>query len=159
MKSILSTQICEYHSPFGTFYLMADSSGLKGLTWKRPDMKSVSAQNEYIDQAKKELSEYFLGLRSSFTVKLSPEGTAFQMEVWRKLGHLPFGRTASYKDLCSMLGRPGAQRAVGGANGKNPLPIFIPCHRVISSSGGLGGYSGGLELKKRLLELEGALVS
>jgi methylated-DNA-[protein]-cysteine S-methyltransferase len=108
----------------------------------------------------RELAEYFAGERREFTVPLLPEGTRFQREVWDALRRIPCGETRSYGQLARELGRPGAARAVGQANGRNPLPILIPCHRVLASDGGIGGYLGdwsegrGIALKRWLLELE-----
>lgn len=103
-----------------------------------------------------QLDEYFAGRRRQFDVPLAPSGTAFQLRVWRGLGDVPYGETLSYGELARRLGMPNGSRAVGLANGANPLPIVVPCHRVIGSDGSLTGFGGGLELKRRLLELEGA---
>jgi O-6-methylguanine DNA methyltransferase len=112
-----------------------------------------------LDKAKRELEEYFRGQRREFTVELDLRGTDFQLRVWRALGMIPFGRTISYADLSRAIGREGAFRAVGAANGANPVAIIVPCHRVIAADGTLGGYGGGLDLKRRLLALEKSLVS
>jgi len=101
-----------------------------------------------------QLQEYFAGKRKKFDVKLHLAGTPFEKKVWKALTEIPYGKTASYAEIASKIGKPTAFRAVGNANGKNPIPIIIPCHRVINSSGELGGYGGGLDLKRRLLELE-----
>ena len=107
-------------------------------------------------EAARQLTEYFEGSRQTFDLELEPEGTEFQKKVWWALDGIPFGETISYGELAERIGRPGASRAVGAANGRNPLPIVLPCHRVIGSDGSLTGYGGGLETKKFLLELEGA---
>ena len=104
-----------------------------------------------------QLNEYLSGRRKEFDLEYGPEGTDFQKDVWRALMRIPYGRTVSYSELAEMSGHPGAQRAVGNAVGRNPVPIFIPCHRVIRSDGDIGGFSLGVELKKRLLELEGSV--
>ena len=109
-------------------------------------------------QAALELIEYMAGQRREFTVALQPIGTAFQSRVWHELRQIPYGKTRSYADIAKALGQPTATRAVGAANGKNPLPIFIPCHRVIASDGSLHGYSAGLDVKRALLSLEGVLL-
>jgi O-6-methylguanine DNA methyltransferase len=109
-------------------------------------------------EAAQQLNEYFAHQREAFTVPLRPQGTPFQLRVWRALGEIPYGRTRTYLDLARALGSPGAVRAVGAANARNPLPIFVPCHRVIGSSGSLTGYGGGLEIKRALLQLEGVLL-
>jgi methylated-DNA-[protein]-cysteine S-methyltransferase len=108
-------------------------------------------------QAAAELREYFAGRRRQFNVPVAPAGTAFQLEVWAALTTIPYGTTWSYAHLARAIGHPQAVRAVGAANGANPIGIIIPCHRVIGSDGSLTGFGGGLPLKRRLLELEGAL--
>lgn len=105
-----------------------------------------------------ELHEYMAGQREEFTVPLEMIGTDFQREVWRELCKIPYGRTCRYIDIANAIGKPKAVRAVGAANGSNPLPIIVPCHRVIGSDGTLTGYGGGLPLKRRLLQLEGILL-
>jgi methylated-DNA-[protein]-cysteine S-methyltransferase len=102
-----------------------------------------------------QLAEYFAGRRRDFDLPLAPRGTAFQRAVWSELARVPYGRTISYGELADRVGRAGASRAVGGANNKNPLPIVVPCHRVIGADGSLTGYGGGLERKRALLALEG----
>src|SRR5262249_2899571 len=106
------------------------------------------------DDAIRQLREYFAGERKAFSLRLSPEGTDFQPAVWSELRKMPYGETISYKQLAERIGKPKAVRAVGAANGANPIPIIIPCHRVIGNDGSLTGFGGGLPLKKRLLELE-----
>ncbi len=103
-----------------------------------------------------QLEEYFSGTRTSFSLPLAPRGTAFQLDVWKALADIPYGVTTTYGELARRVGRPGAARAVGQANGANPLPIVVPCHRVVAADGGLGGYAGGADTKRRLLALEGA---
>lgn len=103
----------------------------------------------------RQLAEYFAGIRRVFDLPLAPRGTDFQRLVWAALVGIPYGETRSYGDLARQLGRPGAQRAVGAANGRNPIAVVIPCHRVIASDGGLGGYSAGVARKQWLLEREG----
>jgi len=102
----------------------------------------------------RQLTEYFAGERKTFTLELDPPGTEFQRSVWAELREIPYGETISYKQLAERIRKPKAVRAVGAANGANPIPIIIPCHRVIGHDGGLTGFGGGLPLKKRLLELE-----
>ncbi len=101
-----------------------------------------------------ELTEYFAGTRREFTFPVLTEGTEFQQRVWHQLEKIPYGETVTYGELARIIGRPRASRAVGTANGSNPIPIVIPCHRVVAAGGKLGGYGGGLSLKKKLLELE-----
>lgn len=105
-------------------------------------------------ETKKQLQEYFDGTRQNFDLPLSPQGTPFQSQVWQALLKIPYGETRSYQQIASMVGNPKACRAVGSANGKNPIMILIPCHRVITAGGKIGGYAGGLPMKKALLELE-----
>lgn len=105
--------------------------------------------------ARQQLDEYFAGTRREFTLELRPHGTAFQLRVWRALQAIPFGTLRNYGDIARAIGQPNATRAVGQANGRNPLPIIVPCHRVIASDGTIGGYTGGLGIKQRLLALEG----
>lgn len=105
----------------------------------------------------KQLKEYFNGERKSFNIPLELKGTEFQKRVWNELIKIPYGDAASYKEIAEKIGSKKSYRAVGNANGKNPIPIIIPCHRVIISNGKLGGYTGGLEIKIKLLELEGYL--
>ncbi len=118
-----------------------------------------SAKHPIIEQTVRELREYFAGTRKEFEVPIDlRQGTAFQREVWDELKRIPYGQTISYGEQAVRLGRPKAFRAVGGANGKNPIPIVIPCHRVLSSAGKLNGFSAGLDLKRRLLAVEGLNV-
>jgi methylated-DNA-[protein]-cysteine S-methyltransferase len=112
-----------------------------------------------VRQAEQELREYFAGRRRTFTVKLDLEGTEFQRKAWQAMRKIPFGETISYGDQARKVGKPTAYRAVGSANGKNPIPIIVPCHRVLASDGSLGGYSLGLSMKRRLLALEGVSVA
>ncbi|MBU8933403.1 MAG: methylated-DNA--[protein]-cysteine S-methyltransferase [candidate division Zixibacteria bacterium] len=113
--------------------------------------------NPHLIQLEKELTEYFDGRRRVFDVSIDVHGTPFQKIIWDQLMDIPYGETRSYGQLAKLVGKPGGMRAVGRANGSNYLSIIIPCHRVIESSGGLGGYGGKLWRKKRLLELEGSL--
>ena len=106
-------------------------------------------------ELRRQLAEYFAGERRDFDLRLAPEGTPFERSVWDELRKIPFGETRSYGEIAQALGRPGAARAVGRANGANPIPIVVPCHRVIGSDGSLTGFGGGLEAKSRLLEIEG----
>jgi methylated-DNA-[protein]-cysteine S-methyltransferase len=106
-------------------------------------------------EVRRQLAEYFAGERREFDLPLAPEGTSFERAVWGELAKIPFGETRSYGEIAQILGRPGAARAVGRANGANPIPIVVPCHRVIGADGSLTGFGGGLEVKSRLLELEG----
>src|ERR1700722_671455 len=123
--------------------VLRDNRSGKGAT---PDAVSAAVQ---------QLEEYFAGARTQFDLPLELEGTPFQKDVWLALGEIPYGKTISYSELASMVGRPTAFRAVGQANGANPIPIVLPCHRVLASGGRIGGYGGGLAMKRQLLAIEG----
>jgi methylated-DNA-[protein]-cysteine S-methyltransferase len=122
------------------------------LEWMRDPSDPILAE------AVKQLNEYFAREREVFSIPLRPAGTPFQLRVWKALEEIPYGHTRTYLDIARALGQPAAVRAVGAANGRNPLPIFVPCHRVIGSNGSLTGYGGGLEVKLELLRLEGVLL-
>src|SRR5262245_40955354 len=154
-------------TPVGPLLAAANDAGLALLEFHREDRLArqmnmlqqlfgpVEAGNHsIIDVTERELDEYFAGTRREFAVPLQIRGTPFQEEVWRALLGIPYGETRAYSGLAEQLERPGAQRAVGLANGQNRISIIIPCHRVIERSGGLRGYGGGLERKKFLLDLE-----
>jgi len=111
-----------------------------------------------LDWTEEQLKEYFAGMRTTFDLPLEPSGTAFQLNVWQLLRTIPYGVTTSYGELARRLGEPKASRAVGAANGANPIPIIVPCHRVVGSRGELTGFGGGIERKRWLLEHEGALI-
>ncbi len=123
-----------------------------------PSGWTYSPEDTVLFEAVRQLREYFAGEREVFTVPLRPTGTAFQLSVWRALEEIPYGHTRTYRDIAHAIGRPTATRAVGAANGQNPLPIFVPCHRVIGSNGSLTGFGGGLDVKLALLRLEGVLL-
>lgn len=136
------------------------SSNAKPSRSFEPTKQATSDGSDHlIYQAISELSAYFAGTLQQFTIPLLLKGTPFQQKVWRTLITIPYGKVASYREVAEMINRPGAARAVGSANGKNPLPIIIPCHRVIASDGSLGGYSGGLMTKIALLEQEGFTIT
>jgi len=140
-------------SPIGALTLSSDSMSVTALRFG--DHRSGLPSCPVLEQAAGELAEYFSGVRREFSVPLSPRGTLFQQSVWAELRAIPYGRTAAYADIAARLGNPNACRAVGNANNRNPLPIFIPCHRVVGKNGSLTGYAGGLTAKQFLLELEG----
>ena len=116
--------------------------------------ESACDRTPLLEEAARQLEEYFAGRRRDFDLPLAPAGTTFQREVWAALREIPYGRTCSYGDVARAVGRPAACRAVGMANHRNPLPIVIPCHRVVGASGALTGYAGGVEVKEALLALE-----
>jgi methylated-DNA-[protein]-cysteine S-methyltransferase len=146
-------------SPLGKLLLVASAEGLRAIRFEgrekfsppRPDW--IYGEEPFRDLMR-QLQEYFAGSRSDFDLPLAPQGTSFQIKVWDALQKIPYGETISYAELAQRIGRPKAVRAVGAANGANPIPILIPCHRVIGSNGALVGYGGGLDIKKHLLALE-----
>lgn len=148
-------------SPVGELTLVASDDGLVAVLWEddAPDRVRLGALNDAPDhpvlvQAEHELDDYFAGRRSTFSVPLDMRGTDFQRSVWQALLTIPFGETRSYADIAAQIGRPTATRAVGAANGRNPISIIAPCHRVIGSNGSLTGFAGGLKAKEYLLGLE-----
>jgi methylated-DNA-[protein]-cysteine S-methyltransferase len=146
-------------SPIGTMLLVGDGSALRGLYMQEaPNPVAVRTEWERsdapFDSVLEQLTEYFDGKRTEFTVPLHASGTAFQQVVWRALQDIPYGTTISYGDLARRIGQPSASRAVGLANGRNPISVIVPCHRVIGANGTLTGYGGGLERKRILLNLE-----
>ena len=144
--------------------LVAGNRGLRAIDFHAvrdstiPNDAVRNDDNPVARETVRQLQAYFAGKLRRFELTLDMQGTAFQKRVWRELEGIPYGETRSYRQLAVALGSPNAVRAVGGANGANPIPIIVPCHRVIGSSGKLVGYGGGLPLKKRLLALEGALA-
>ena len=154
-----------YYTKFKTsmcdVIIIGDESGIKRihLNVENSNRELYLDENwilndEFFDDAKSQLKEFFEGDRKTFDLKLNPDGTDFQKCVWEALKDIGYGETASYKDVAMMIGNEKASRAVGMANGKNPLPIVIPCHRVIGSNGKLTGYAFGMTLKKKIIELE-----
>jgi methylated-DNA-[protein]-cysteine S-methyltransferase len=147
-------------SPLGDLLLAADDAGLTGLHMDgdahgphRPDPDWVEDPARF-DQVVHQLAEYFAGERTEFDLPINPAGTTFQREVWAALQTIPYGEVRSYGEIAEQIGRPGASRAVGLANGRNPIAVLVPCHRVIGASGSLTGYGGGLHRKRLLLDLE-----
>jgi methylated-DNA-[protein]-cysteine S-methyltransferase len=138
--------------------LVAGPSGLRRIEFEpwSPVTGSENPRNPLLAEAGRQLREYFTGARRAFEIPLEMAGTAFQKCVWQELLTIPYGQTRSYSQVAASLGATNAVRAVGTANGANPIPVIVPCHRVIGAGGNLVGYGGGLPLKKRLLELEGA---
>jgi len=141
-------------SPLGTLEIKGDENGLASVHFLDMDKKTTTTISEFLQPTVTQLQEYFEGNRTSFTLKLNPEGTAFQKKVWEQLEKIPFAKTASYQEIANKLGNPKVIRAAASANGKNPIAIIIPCHRVIGSNGSLTGYAGGLHRKKWLLDHE-----
>jgi len=152
-------------SPVGKLTLVATDEGLAAVLWEndrpsrvRLNLAAEEPQHPVLVQAERQLEEYFAGRRKRFSLKLDVSGTPFQRKVWNALLSIPFGETRSYAEIARQIGRPGAARAVGAANGKNPLSIVAPCHRVVGSTGALTGFAGGLDVKARLLALEGLAI-
>jgi O-6-methylguanine DNA methyltransferase len=163
-------------SPVGPLFLAASGRGLVALEFDqrlpgqqtiRPNPRDLRSESKRVRFAESpetlaqyllELDEYFAGHRRAFTFPLDLRGTSFQLDCWRALIAIPYGETRSYADIARAIGKPHAFRAVGMANNRNPIAIVVPCHRVIASDGDLCGYGGGLDTKRKLLELEGALT-
>lgn len=150
----LNTNLCD-------MILVGDEEGLSHLHLNHQMGKSTFEipqgcllKDDFFDEYRTQLLEYLDGKRSNFNLKLKPEGTEYQKGIWKLLAQIPYGETRTYKEIATLSGNPKASRAVGSANGKNPIPIIIPCHRVIGASGQLTGYAYGLPLKKHLLSLE-----
>jgi len=153
----------QIESPVGRLKLVASANALVAVLFEqeRPDRVKVNVDTVYLDpqhpiliETERQLSQYFLGIRTEFDLPIEANGSNFQKKVWRALREIPFGETRSYSDLANAVGSPKACRAVGAANGKNPLAIVVPCHRVVGASGALTGFAGGLEAKAKLLALE-----
>ena len=150
---------CEITTPIGRLRLAGDEKGLRSISFENRFPPAAPAESplrreELFREAIVQLDAYFAGELRRFDLPLAPEGTPFQREVWSALTAIPYGETVSYGELARRLGRPAASRAVGAANGQNPIPIVIPCHRVIGADGSLTGFGGGLAIKRRLLDLE-----
>jgi methylated-DNA-[protein]-cysteine S-methyltransferase len=151
---IKSNDCVEYlDSKFGTLEICADQVGVSSIGFVKNILK-VTNSCEFTKQAVAQLTEYFAGKRTQFDLNLNPKGTDFQHQVWQQLGTIEYGQTCSYADIAKGINNPKAVRAVGAANGRNPLTIVVPCHRVIGSNGKLTGYAWGTSIKAGLLELE-----
>jgi methylated-DNA-[protein]-cysteine S-methyltransferase len=152
-------------SPVGRLTLVATDDGLAAILWEhdrphRVPLTLAAEENGHpvLVETERQLGEYFAGRRTTFGLTLDPSGTPFQRKVWNALLTIPFGETRSYAQIAEQVGNPRAVRAVGAANGRNPISIVTPCHRVVGSNGTLTGFAGGLDVKARLLALEGAAV-
>jgi methylated-DNA-[protein]-cysteine S-methyltransferase len=152
-------------SPVGQLTLIGSDAGLAAILWENDDPKRVplpvageAPDHPVLLEAARQLTEYFNGERHTFTLPLDFHGTAFQKDVWTALLNVPYGQTRSYAQIAEHIGRPTASRAVGAANGRNPISIVAPCHRIIGANGALTGFAGGLAAKAWLLRLEGSLV-
>lgn len=149
------------NSPVGVLKLVASEKGLVAVLWENDNPRRVrlgdmveEPLHPLLNRTESELNEYFAGRRNAFSIPLDMRGTYFQKQVWETLLGIPFGETRTYGDIAERLGNPPATRAVGAANGRNPISIIVPCHRVIGASGGLTGFAGGLKAKAHLLNLE-----
>lgn len=151
--------INSYDCVLGKLYIAEENNKITNIFIEKPQhfKEFLLEETVLIKTAKKQLTEYFEGSRKVFTLPLGPEGTLFQKKVWDALLTIPYGKTCSYSDIAALIDNPKACRAIGGANGKNPIPIIIPCHRVIGKNGTLVGYTGGLHIKKQLLFIEGLI--
>ena len=143
-------------TPWGEFYAAAEGENLVELRFPGPPPGELRPPPPVVETLTRQLGEYFRGTRTAFDLPLALHGTEFQRVVWRELARIPYGAAVAYGELAARVGRPRAARAVGQAVGANPVPILIPCHRVLPASGGLGGFGPGLTWKQRLLALEGA---
>ncbi|MBW3665704.1 MAG: methylated-DNA--[protein]-cysteine S-methyltransferase [Actinobacteria bacterium] len=151
----------EHDTQYGQLTLIASHEGLRAVTWPDADHEvQIDGETEddpghhLLVEAVAQLDAYAAGARRNFDVPLDLRGTEFQLTVWRQLTEIPYGHTSTYGDVARDIGRPRAVRAVGGAIGRNPVPIIVPCHRVIGSDGSLTGFGGGLDLKRSLLDHE-----
>jgi len=153
---------CYHESPVGQIFISTTNEGICKLNFVDEPVDSgqiqLNALHPFLQKAIDELNDYFSGKLNSFSLPLDPAGTDFQKKVWNAVVEVPYGKTISYAQLSTQLGQPEAIRAIANANARNPLLIIVPCHRVIGTNGNLTGYAAGLERKKFLLELEGALV-
>ena len=151
---------CYLDSPIGRLLIAGDNDALRYIAFpeksrpRKPERGWTESMQGAVAAAAAQLREYFAGRRKEFDLPLLTEGTAFQRRVWKCLQTIPYGETISYAELARRAGNPKAARAVGSANGRNHIPIVIPCHRVIAADGSLGGFGGGLDVKQRLLALE-----
>jgi methylated-DNA-[protein]-cysteine S-methyltransferase len=160
-ETVMSLAYKMIETPVGKLKLVASDNALVAILWEKDNPRRVRLSELFADdrrpvlvETQRQLSEYFSGKRKTFSITLEMRGTRFQKDVWEALLAIPFGETRSYGQLATQLGNPRATRAVGAANGRNPLSIVVPCHRVIGSSGKLTGFAGGLEVKEHLLALE-----
>jgi methylated-DNA-[protein]-cysteine S-methyltransferase len=145
-----------FETPIGTLWLEAERGGLSRIAFE--GLPGAASDDVLLREAEDQLRAYFAGELRRFELPLAPRGTDFQRRVWDVVAAIPYGSTSTYSALAEAIGSPRACRAVGAANGRNPLPIVVPCHRVLGASGALTGYGGGLHAKRALLELEGAAV-
>ena len=143
-----------YDTPVGKLIIGEENGSITRVTWTQLPKNYLQEETELILKCKNQLDEYFAGKRKTFDLPLAPKGTDFQKKVWNALQEIPYGEIRNYKDIAVAVDNPRGCQAVGGANGKNPIAIIIPCHRVIGKNGKLVGYAGGMEQKEKLLRLE-----
>lgn len=160
---MISAYYTRTQTPIGALTLLGNEEGLTEIRFGsgergRAPMPDCRRDDGPFEEAVRELNAYFARSLQVFTIPLAPVGTAFQKAVWTELQRIPWGQTRTYSQVAESIDRPRAVRAVGAANGKNPIPIMIPCHRVIGANGGLTGYAGGVEIKRQLLTHEGVLL-
>lgn len=143
-----------YRTPMGRVSIASDGSALTHFAFGPVPFEGQQHATELTNRASNEVLEYLAGKRTAFDVPLNASGSAFQRAVWKEISRIPYGQTRTYAEIAQRLGKPGALQAVGQACGRNPLPLFVPCHRVVGSNGKLGGYAFGPAIKKFLIELE-----
>ena len=149
--------ICYYDSPIGMLRIFENEKGITGIQFvcdPKERLNMVEAKTPLLKEVIQQLADYFSGKRKEFTLPLDPQGTHFQLRTWNALRDIPYGETRTYKQIAETVGCPKGFRAVGLANNRNPIPVIIPCHRVIGSNGNLTGYAAGLDIKERLLAIE-----
>ena len=147
-----------YPMPLGRLTIAAHEKGIVSIHFGDVELDMPRKPSTLTNKAATQIQEYFAGKRREFDLPLDPKGTDFQLTVWKALQTVPYGETRTYAQIAEAIGKPHAYRAVGMANNKNPIPILIPCHRVIGANGTLTGYAGGLEIKRKLLALEGITI-
>ena len=145
-----------YNTDIGYIRITSDGRAVTRIDLNAPEPSSVETEIPLLHEACIQIAGYLRGSRCRFNLPVAPDGTAFQLNIWAEVQRIPYGRTRSYRDMASAAGNVRACRAAGGAVGANPLPVLIPCHRVVTADGSIGGYSGGLEIKRKLLALEAA---
>ena len=153
----MTHNLCYYDSLIGMLRIIANENGITGIQFAFDDKErfnTVETKTPLLKEAVRQLTDYFMGVRKEFSLPLNLQGTDFQLRTWSALRDIPYGETRTYKQIAEAIECPKGCRAVGLANNRNPIPIIIPCHRVIGANGDLTGYAGGLEIKKRLLAIE-----
>ena len=153
VMGVTVTSYSYMNTPIGVLTIIEDGDTLVEIHFGRREFDS-SPPTKNRSEVHRQLDEYFAGDRKTFALRLAPHGTPFQLSVWNALQQIAYGKTRSYAEIAREIGRPAAVRAVGAANGANPIPIVIPCHRVVGSNGSLTGFGGGIDMKKRLLDFE-----